>query len=966
MLSLAKAIRASHLLSILAFAVVIWGNAQQVCANGPKVRFNSQIRPILNEYCVSCHGGVKQAGDISFIYRSQVLDTGILEPGDPENSELIARITSDDPDLRMPPVDKHPDPLPPAKIELLKQWIREGAEWGDHWAFVPPREPQLKEIADPSWVCQKLDRFVLARLDSEGLVPSPPAEPTEWLRRVSFDLTGLPPTQEELDHFVEACRAEENQENAVYEAMVYEATVDRLLASPHFGERWAAMWLDLARYADSKGLEADRHRDIWPYRSWLIDAFNDDMPFDQFTIRQLAGDLLPDSSVDDLIATAFHRNTQTNTEGGTDDEEFRVAAVIDRINTTWTVWHGLTFGCVQCHSHPYDPFRNQEYYSFMAFFNNTADHDLGNEFPTMKVPIAGDAEARASAYRLQKEKRHVRRQLNEAGREIARKISRWQPLTPTRVESTQGKLQVSNGHQVSVASGTIPVGAVYTITTPARPLSSVRLDILPDSDDPASWPERGAVLSHIQLQLISPNGETQSLKIAEVYADHLTSSFDPMESLKKSEDGWGGFPKLLGPRWAVFVLAKPLDPPAGASLVFKLSQNARTTGGGGVHLRRFALSTSNSPELTSLTTSASHQQQWQRHKQLEDELKKVKGVNLPVMRSRGETAGRSTWTFVRGNWLDHGEIVSPGVPGELHSIDEKNPSRLDLARWLVADDDPLTARVLVNRLWAELFGIGIVETLENFGSTGTPPSHPELLDHLALSLQREHQWHIKPFLRDLVLSATYRQANRVSDKLLERDPQNRLLARGPRTRLSAEMVRDQALAASGLLNRKLGGPSVMPPQPSGVWQSVYNDNKWKTSKGADRYRRAVYTYWKRTSPYPSSMTFDAPSREICSARRVPTNTPLQALVTLNDPVYVELSRTLATRSQKLGGAAPRDQIRWAYRIVTQHPPSSTTLEELVSLYRDALVEVQEETSPEKAALTTVANTILNLDEAMTK
>jgi len=967
------------------------GSVAQVFAEGQAIRFNEQIRPIFNEHCVSCHGGVKQASDVSFIYRSQVLDSGIIELGDPENSELIARITSDDPDLRMPPADKHSDPLPAAKVALLEQWIREGALWDDHWAFIPPRErppreTKSKEVTNRAGIKRPLDRFVFARLDSEGLAPSPPAEPTEWIRRVSLDLTGLPPKLEELDRFIQEIRADKSQLDSIYRR-----AVERLLASPHFGERWAAMWLDLARYADTKGYEADRYRDMWPYRDWLIHALNDDIPFDQFTIRQLAGDLLPDPTLDDMLATTFHRNTQTNTEGGTDDEEFRVAAVIDRINTTWTVWQGITFGCVQCHSHPYDPFEHQEFYSFMAFFNNSADLDLDSEFPTLKYLKKGSAEEKESAYQLQRKRMQLRRQLNQEGREVAMKITSWQPLAPTSAESSQGQLQITEGHRVSVAGGTVPIGAVYTINTPARPLRSIRLDIYPESDDPATWPEAGSVLSQIELQLISPDGKSlplksQLLKIDEIFVDYLAGPYDPMDSLRKNPNGLGDYPKLLGPRWAVFVLAEPLEPPTDSTLVFKLTQSASSASGNqSVHLRQFEFSTSNAPELASLTAAESHQQRWKEYKELTKEVDQLKGVDLPVMRSRGSLGARSTWTFVRGNWLAHGEEVSPGVPGLLHRIQEsglprQSPNRLDLAKWLVSEDNPLTARVLANRLWAELFGTGLVETLENFGSTGAPPSHPALLDHLALCLQQEHQWHIKPFLRDLVLSATYRQTHRATAQQRERDPKNRLLARGPRTRLSAEMVRDQALAASGRLSRKLGGPPVMPPQPPNVWQSVYNESEWVTSKGTDRYRRAVYTFWKRTSPYPSLMTFDAPSREVCSSQRIPTNTPLQALVTLNDPAFVELSQALAARAQDAtDGDAPGDSVRWAYRALTQHEPSDTTLAELISLYQDCLAELQgnadeqpkqdpaiENAALKNAALAIVANTLLNLDEALTK
>ena len=784
-----------------------------------------------------------------------------------------------------------------------------------------------------------------------------------------LDLIGLPPTLVELQRFLNQC--EENPDDL---HTCYRAEVDRLLASPHFGERWAAMWLDLARYADSQGYEKDLHRTAWPYRNWVIDAFNRDLPFDEFTVKQIAGDLLPKPTLDDVLATTFHRNTQTNTEGGTDDEEYRIAAILDRVNTTWTVWHATTFGCTQCHAHPYDPFTNEEYYQFLAFFNNTADHDVDHDGPTLKLPADKDAQSWESVFEQEQQRRRLREQLNQTGREIAGDVNDWQPIRPSQANASEGQLEINESHQVVAAGGTFPVGVTYEVTADARPLQAIRLEILHESDNPRDWPERGSVVSTFELDLVLPDGKQQSLKFSEVIADHLVGFDDPLESLRGSAQGFGGYPKLINSRWAVFLLKEPIQPPAGSSLVFRMHQRHSTTGGQSVHLRRFTLSSSVSSQWEQLTASPERVEMWKQHEQLTSAKHAWQGIEVPVLRSRGEHAARTTHTFVRGNWLDRDQQVTPHVPEQLHTLQPGKAGRLQLAHWLVSEDNPLTARVLANRLWAELFGIGIVETLEDFGSTGTPPAHPELLDHLAIKLQRQQQWHLKPFLRDLVLSATYCQSARSSAELQQRDPRNRLLARGPRTRLTAEMVRDQALKAAGLLTPKIGGPSVMPPQPESVWQAVYDNSQWETATGPDRFRRGIYTYWRRTSPYPSFMSFDAPSREVCSARRIPTNTPLQALVTLNDPVYVECSQRLAETAQTDGGDSPEAWIRWSYQTVTQQLPTETALAELAALYQTALEEYQvahtdesaTNLTPQTRALAIVTSTILNLDEAMTK
>ncbi len=950
------------------------------------IDFNQQIRPIFTQYCSSCHGGVKQAGDVSFVYPDQVLppDGWVIEPGDPDASVLIERVTSDDPDLRMPPPDEHPEPLPAEAIELLTRWIAEGAKWGDHWSLAPLVDPipHLNGETD-RWSHQPLDVVVSTGLSQAGLRPSPQASPEQWLRRVSFDLTGLPPTYEQTQAFTARC-AEATASSQL--ERLYAKQVDELLCSPAFGERWASVWMDLARYADSKGFEKDPHRDMWPYRDWLIRAFNDDMPYDQFTIKQIAGDLLADPSPDDLIATAFHRNTQTNTEGGTDDEEFRVAAVIDRINTTWTVWQATTMGCVQCHSHPYDPFRQEEYYSFMALFNNTLDADLDSDFPTLSVPLDHDqAQAGIEQQRRYEANRIAR---NDLGRDLAQQVS-WQALTPLSAKSTGGRLKIDATH-VLRDGGTFPVGVQYTIQTEASSISAVRIDILPESNDPAKWPEQGSVLSQLELHFVDSEGNAKPIELADVFVDGLTGSDDPRSSLSRAgSTAIGGYPKLHGPRWAVFVLKDRFEPPPSGELRFTMVQSASVTGNLATPLRNFRLTASADSRWSQLLESDRLHEATERLAESKREADAARGAVLPIVLPRPNQVARSTRLFIRGNWTDRGDEVSPGVPAVFAASSTSGApigiaDRLDLARWLVSPENPLAARVWSNRVWSQLFGIGIVETLEDFGSSGLLPANPALLDHLAISMRDKHAWRLKPFLREIVLSSTYRQTNHVDESLQQRDPANRLLARGPRTRLTAEMVRDQALAASGLLVEDQGGVSVMPPQPEGVWQTVYSGAEWKTAEGQDRYRRALYTYWRRTSPYPSFLMFDSPTRDLCTARRIATNTPLQALVTLNDPVYVESSASLARRAATVHPNNRSQQVAWMFQAVTQCQASDKEQAALVSLLEDLLTDELSASSQEagaetighsdgqsdgqraSSALTLVANTILNLDRALTK
>ena len=760
-------------------AIGLTAASSLACAES-SVEFNRDIRPILSRNCFACHGPDEEARDSDLRLDSAAGATADLggyraiEPGKPDASKLIERIESADAKVLMPPPDSGHE-LTEAEKRLLRDWIAAGGEYKVHWSFIPPQKETLPTGKQGDWPRNAIDYFVLAKLEAAGLSPAEEADRYRLIRRLSLDLTGLSPTPEEADAFVA-----DTSEDAL------EKVVDRLLNSDAYGEHWARKWLDLARYADTKGYEKDQPRVIWRYRDWVIDALNRDMPFDQFTTEQLAGDLLADPTADQILATALHRNTMTNEEGGTDDEEFRVASVKDRVDTTLQVWMGLTMGCAKCHSHKYDPISQLDYYAFFAFFNQTEDADRGNDTPVL--------------------------------------------ATPTKEQAKQ---------------------------------------------------------------------------IAALEAE-----------VKKLEDELKAEPKDV-------VKAK-------------------------LESQRKALSDA-----------------------------RAAVPQTPIMRELANDKQRQTRVHQRGNFLDPGEPVESSVPEIFGQFPKDVPhNRLGVARWITQPENPLTARVTVNRVWARLFGTGIVETEEDFGTQGTPPTHPELLDWLAVDF-RENGWSLKQLLRTIVLSATYRQSAMVTKEKLAADPRNRMLSRGPRFRLSAETVRDQALKASGLLTEKLGGPSVMPPQPSGVWKSTYSALKWLDATGPERYRRGLYTYWKRTSPYPAMTTFDAGSGEVCIIRRVRTNTPLQALVTLNDPAFVEAAGALAQRMDQVEGNL-EDKINQGFRLVLTRPPAEQETARLVALYesmnqdfagdKEAAAALVKSAGLEDgdAALIAVANVLLNLDETLMK
>jgi len=947
--------------------------------DGEAIQFNSHIRPIFAEQCIACHGGVKQAGGLSFVYAENVFaggDSGqpAIVPGDIDSSYLIERITDTDPDSRMPPAE-HGPPLSTEQIELIKKWVRAGAQWQKPWAFVRPEDAPRPKVKDVSKCRQSVDYFILAKLEDAGLSFSLSAKRHEWLRRATFDLIGLPPSLEEVDEFTADDRPD-----------AYERVVDRLLASPHFGERWAALWLDLARYADTTGFEHDPNRDIWPYRDWLIRAFNADMPYDEFTVKQLAGDLLESATLEDQLATAFHRNTQTNSEGGTDDEEYRIAAVIDRVNTTWQVWQATTFGCVQCHAHPYDPFRNEEFYKFLAIFDDTRDSDVEEDYPKLRVPARFADYKRAD--RLHGERLKLLKSRHERVKQLTEERTQWSCL-PIDAATSTGNAQLRiervahDGAPVTevLAEGTISTGSKFTLEAPVpgevERLTALRIDALPRNPEAARRiPELGFVLSHLFAEIVSADGgQPLTLKFQRAFCDEVDPILDPEGSLHEDSSGWAAYARQWRAHYAVFVLEKPMPVSPGSRIRIRLSHDRASIGDAALVIGRGRYSVSADEGWMALLSEPQYVADSQSLAELSREAGRIPGVDVPVMADLKDGQDRLTFEFVRGLWLDKGAEVQPDTPRILSPLPAGvRHDRLAVARWLVSKENPLTARVMVNRVWEQLFGTGLVETLEDFGTSGTQPSHPQLLDHLALRFQNEHRWRLKPLLRELVLSSTYRQSSAALSASTAVDPQNRLLSHGPRLRLTAEMIRDQALVLSGKFSPKMYGPPVMPPQPEGIWRSVYNDRTWETAQDENRYRRAIYTFWKRTSAYPSMMTFDAPSREACTPRRITTNTPLQALVTLNDEAYVELAAGFAERMVEEGGTSTEERIAWAYQAATGRAPASDTHADLSQLYSVACARFREDSSasaqiaesPELAALSVVASAILNLDEVLTR
>ncbi|MEL6108971.1 MAG: DUF1549 and DUF1553 domain-containing protein, partial [Planctomycetota bacterium] len=849
------------------------------------------------------------------------------------------------------------------EVELLRRWIRQGARWSEHWAYENPVAQSAPESNNSDWCRQPLDRFVIARLDEVGIEPAKEEQPARWLRRVMLDLTGLPPTPKERRDFLGRIHR--------YGEAGYQETVDELLARASFGERWASVWLDQIRYADSKGLGLDARRNIWKYRDWVIDALNADLPFDQFTIKQIAGDLLKDRTIEDLIATAAHRNTQTCEEGGTDDEEFRVMAVLDRVNTTWQTWQGVTFGCVQCHSHPYDPFQHDEYYRFAAFFNNTADTDLNEDWPVVQAPLDSKDYDRASE--LDAEIKSLREETWRAEFEALMEPSYWKPLTGFSVSSnnaTEVAVEAKGDHDEFVTVDTITKNLVVTVETPLpsdiQKLTAIRLTAMP-KDPVAALPdsEWGFVLSHLRGELLVPGeAKPRAIEFSRVICDEPEPFYDPQASLDpKSNRGFAAYSRIHYPRSAAFVLKTPVDVAKNTKLRLQLGQKVFLLGSFSLVIKRGRIDVSGDETLLQRLETDELRGNRETLAELRKRRSKIASTAVPVLTNRVSHLQRPTHVFARGLFLTKDAEVTAGTPQSLPPLQGNNgkADRLALAKWLVSGENPLTARVTVNRIWARLFGTGIVATEEDFGSSGEPPSHPRLLDDLAVRFRTAMGWSQKELIREIVLSSTYRQSSAIRKDLLESDASNRLLARGPRHRLSAEIVRDQALAISGLLSDKMHGKPVHPPIPGGVWRPFAGGDKW-TTPGTDdpnRYRRSIYTYTKRSIPFPMFAAFDAPSREFCAPRRLRSNTPLQALMTLNDQTFIECSEAFGVRM--IESSESTDQrLRNGFSIATSRQPTDAELDDLKTL----LESLQDLDEPQQ--FTSIASVLLNLDEVLTK
>ncbi|CAN5227112.1 hypothetical protein BH11BAC6_BH11BAC6_05350 [soil metagenome] len=912
------------LIAAIILVVLILTSVWITQGNNDKVDFSADVKPIINQHCITCHGGVRAKAGFSLLFRDEALAKAKdgkypIIPGDPDHSELMRRITLNDPEDRMP--YKH-DPLSKNEIDIFRKWIKEGAPWGEHWAYVPVKEPAVPQpktffgliTSKSDWAKNEVDNFIEAKYKEQDLKPSPQADKATLLKRVSLDIIGMPAPEKIAQQFLN-----DNSDHA------YADLVDSLLASPHYGEKWAGMWMDLARYADTKGYERDDSRNIWPYRDWLIHAFNNDMPYNEFITKQIAGDLLKDPTDDDYIATAFHRNTMTNDEGGTDNEEFRTSAVLDRVNTTWQAVMSTTFACVQCHSHPYDPFKHDDYYKFMAFFNDSRDEDTYADYPLLRNFKNNDT--------LQNDLNDVVNWLKknvstQKAKEAYTFLKTWQPAYNSLTCDSFTNSELNDTKWTSFRNHAV-----------CR-LKNVDLD----NKDNLIFRYSGSVSGGVwQIHLDNANGEViASIPLPKTNDWHITKA--------------------------------DLKPAHGVhNLIFTYTNNNLKKSVDAGALLDWLYFTETFPGKDKACYADIKSKYW-----------KVLTANVsttPVMMDDPPDMHRASYVFERGNWLVHGDKVLPDVPKSLNPFPAGAPrNRLGLAEWMVSKQNPLTARTMVNRVWEQLFGTGLVETLEDMGTQGVQPTHQELLDWLSYRFMNDDNWSVKKLVRTIVMSATYKLDSKVTPELLQKDPNNKYYARAPRVRLSSEQVRDQTLCISGVISEKMYGPSVFPFQPKGIWLSPWNGAEWVQSTGDDQYRRAIYTYWKRSASYPSMIAFDAVSREVCTVRRIRTNTPLQALTTLNDSAYIDAARHFAYRMQTDAGNDVAQQIKTGFKLATYHDIDNKSLQALTNLYNEAYRQFKnspdktcdimggmgKQTNAETAALTVVANAMLNLDEVITK
>jgi hypothetical protein len=1033
------------LVALVLSLVLCWATAlraDDAPAQAP-LDYNRDIRPILAHHCYACHGpdAAKREAELRLDVQQSALaklpsGATAIVPGSSGTSALVERITSADQERRMPPPDSGKS-LSAGEIARLSTWIDQGAAWSGHWSYAPLQRATLPPAADSSWLRSPIDSFILHKLAAAGWAPSPEADRPTLIRRLSFDLTGLPPTIAEVDAFVADTSPD-----------AYERVVDRLLASPRYGERMAQRWLDLARYADTNGYHIDNHRDMWRYREWVIAAFNRNLPFDQFTTEQIAGDLLPGATLDQQIASGFHRNVMVNFEGGADPDEYLTKYIVDRVTTTATVWLGTTLACAECHDHKYDPFTQREFYQLYAYFNGVPEQGLDgrkeNPAPSIRVPSPKEA-AQLAEYDRQAADIEARVQV-----ELAKlpEPSDPEPAPLADLESEHVWVDdalppgaTADGDQKADSWRWVesPQPVLHGRRASERTVEGLSQQLFTGAKYPLLVGQGDRFVAHVFLDPANPP--------AEIMLQFHAGSWQHRAYWGANQIDWGSSNspsrRALGPlpaagRWVrleVDAAAVGLQPGA------VVDGWACTQFGGHVYWDKLALVT-RLPQGSSLFDRQSTWEMVERahakptappmvqealrieprqrsapqrravrdyfaryydtHTRgtfgpLEREARAIDRARTKLESSLSSTMvmqempkPRQTFVLVRGDFRSKGEKVLPAVPASLPPLpSDAPPNRLGLARWLADPANPLVARVTVNRYWQQYFGVGLVKTSEDFGTQGEPPSHPELLDWLAAEFIASG-WDVKRLQKQIVMSAAYRQSSRVAPAHVARDPENRLLARGPRFRLDAEMIRDHALAVSGLLDGRMGGPSVSPYQPPGLWEAIsfgreFSAQTYVQSHGADLYRRGLYVYWKRSLPYPPLATFDAPNREVCTDCRARTNTPLQALVLLNDPAFVEAARVLAQRLMAEGGSSPIERIAFAFKLCTARAPRERELATLLRIYETQrahfqqhpeaaarLVRVGEAPRPagidecELAAWTAIGNVLLNLDETITK
>lgn len=1014
-------------LCLLCGCLLLVRSVSLLAADPPGPGFNRDIRPILSEHCLTCHGpdSNSREADLRLDVRENALskrDAPTIVPGKPAESELLKRVRSDDEFVQMPPPDSGKKPLTEEQIQLLEAWIQDGAEYESHWAFIPPKSPDVPQVKHQQRVRNPIDAFVLRKLESHELGLSPEADRRTLIRRVSLDLTGLPPTPAEIDAFL----SDQSPD-------AYEKLVDRLLASDRYGEHMARYWLDAARYADTNGYQYDLEREQWVWRDWVIWAFNQNMPFDEFTRQQIAGDLLPDATDLTRLATGFHRNHPITIEGGVIDEEYRTEYVVDRVVTTSTVWMGLTMLCGRCHDHKYDPISQQEFYEFFAFFNRVPERGLNGFDPKRKIesPL-NDGRLKEIDQRLAAAKQHLQQVAGSAGlpydeweaRVKTDEQTNWTVLVPTSMKSAGGATLTVQDDRSVLAHEKNPATEEYIVELKpdAESISALRLEALKDPSTVNGGAGRGSngnfVMSEfvVEISAAETPDQFQKIDIAAAEADYAQQNFDIKLAIdgKADNTGWAvdGHQKIED-RTAVFILAEPIE--NAREKIIRVRMSFQYGLSHQIARFRLAVAPGQSAPLTlaigKILETPRDKRNPQQTEQLHDwllrkyaakdvrkaarELAVVEGErqqlanSIPATMIMAEQPNpRTTHVLYRGEYDKPRDEVDSGVPAALPPLPDGVPNnRLALAEWLVQPDHPLTSRVFVNRVWQRLFGTGIVKTSEDFGSQGDWPSHPDLLDWLAVRFV-ELDWDIKALHKLIVMSSTYRQSSVVTTEQQAEDPENRLLSRGPRRRLDAEVVRDSALLVSGLLVEQPGGPSVFPYHPEGLWQEINNrpgySRTYQQSHGSDLYRRSLYTFWKRTVPPPSMATFDAPEREFCVVRRSRTNTPLQAFVMLHDPQFVEAARKLAERMLKATGPSLDEQISHGFEIVTSRLPSEQELQVLKETYQHRLQQYQENPeaaqtllsvgeSPrdeslelrQHAAMTSVARLLLNLSEFVT-